>query len=143
MFDNAMMMIVLLYSHNTSMQIYRGREIRNTDDSPLFRYETFIKFLTPVFRYEETHNFYYTGCTIRPNKRAAHPVAPSWTGPAQSRISTHVFFQNHQILTLSLPGMTSFTPQSHLLSEFFIMTFVIVISSAREREMYLMCVHLP
>ena len=28
-----------------------------------------------------------------PNKRAAHPVAPSWTALAQSQISTNVFFE--------------------------------------------------
>ena len=83
------------YSHNTTIQIYRCKEIRNTDDSPLFRYETFINFLTLVFRHEERerHNLYYADCTIWPNKRAAHPVATSWTGPAQSRISTNVFFK--------------------------------------------------
>ena len=43
----------LLYSHNTIIQIYRCREIWNTDDSPLFRYETFINFLTLVFRHKE------------------------------------------------------------------------------------------
>ena len=37
------------------------------------------------------YNFYYVDCTIWPNKRAAHPVAPSWTGPARSRISTNSF----------------------------------------------------
>ena len=41
------------YSHNPTIQIYRCREIRNTDDSLLFRYETFINFLTLVFRHEE------------------------------------------------------------------------------------------
>ena len=125
--------MLVLYSHNTTIQIYRCREIRNTDDFPLFRYKTFINFLTLVFRHEEreTHNFYYADCTIWPNKRAAHPIAPkisvgrdlqnsmvrlqiqlsasmadkptgsyiahsqppSWTGPAQSRISTNVFFK--------------------------------------------------
>ena len=44
----------VLYSHDTITQIYRCREIRNTDDSPLFRYETFINFLTLVFRHEES-----------------------------------------------------------------------------------------
>ena len=83
----------LLYSHNTTIQIYRCREIRNADDSPLFRYETFINFLTLVFRHEEreTHNFYYADCTIWPNKCPAHPVVLNWTGPAQSRISTNSF----------------------------------------------------
>ena len=34
-------------------KLYRCREIRNTDDFPWFRYETFINFLTLVFRHEE------------------------------------------------------------------------------------------
>ena len=34
-------------------KIYWCREIRNTDDSPLFRYETFINFLNLVCRHEE------------------------------------------------------------------------------------------
>ena len=127
------MYIYVLFSHNTIIQIYKCREIRNTDDSPLFRYETFINFLTQVFRHEgrESHNFYYADRTIWPNKRVAHPVAPkisvvrdlqnsmvrlqlqlsasmadkstvfnivhsqppSWTGLAQSRISTNFFFK--------------------------------------------------
>ena len=52
------------------------------------------------------------------------------------------FFKNHQILSPSLLGMTSFTSQSHFLSGVFIMTFVIVVSSARQRELNSMCVHL-
>ena len=79
----------------SNCKIYRCREIRNTDDSPLFRYETIINFLTLVFRHEERerHDFYYADCTIWPNKRPAHPVAPSWTSPAQRQISTNVFFK--------------------------------------------------
>ena len=50
-------------------------------------------------------------------------------------------FQNLQILSPSLPGMTSFTLQPHFLLGF-IMTIVIVISSAHERKLYPMCVHL-
>ena len=129
----------LLYSHYTTIQICRCREIRNTEDSPLFRYKMFINFLTLVFSIRgERNNFYYADCTIWPKKRAAYPVAPRWTGPAQSRISTNVFFKITKNLSPSLPGMTSFTPQSHFLSGGFIMTFVIVISSARVREQYSM-----
>ena len=51
-----------------------------------------------------------------------------------SRIPQLDFFQNHQILSPSLTGRTSFNPQSHFLSGVFIMTFVIVISSAHEHE---------
>ena len=47
-------------------------------------FETFINFLTLVFRHveRERHNFYYADNTIWPNERAAYLVAPSWTGPA-------------------------------------------------------------
>ena len=31
-----------------------------------------------------------------PNKRAAHPVDPSWTALTQVQISTNVFIKNHQ-----------------------------------------------
>ena len=70
----------------------------------------------------ERHNFYYADCTIWPNKRTVHPIAPkisvgrdlqnsmvstpSWTDLAQGQISTYLFFQNHQTLSPSLPGMT-------------------------------------
>ena len=43
----------MLCSHNTTVQIYGRREIRKTDNSPLFRYEMFINFLTLVFRREK------------------------------------------------------------------------------------------
>ena len=65
--------------------------------------------------------------------------SPSWTGPAQSQMSTNVFFEITKNLGPSFPGITSFTPQSHFLTGGFIMTFVIVISSAHERELYSMC----
>ena len=41
----------------------------------------------------ERHNFYYADCTIWPNKCAAHPIATSWTGPAQSQILCNFFFK--------------------------------------------------
>ena len=49
-----------------------------------------------------------------PNKRAAHPVAPSWTALAQVQISTNCFFQKSpKIPAHRFRAMTSFTPQSH------------------------------
>ena len=79
----------------------------------------------------------------------AHLVVHNWTGLAQVRsstrfvqrqISTNCFFKKiTKIPSPSLPGLTSFTPQSHFISGVFIMTFVIVTSSARERELYSMC----
>ena len=79
-----------------------------------------------------------------PNKRAAHPEDHDWTSLAQVRISTNCFFfKNHQNSSPSLPGMTSFTTQSHFLSGVFIMTFVIVTFSAHERELHSMCAPAP
>ena len=43
----------VLYNYNTTIQIYRCREIQNTDDSPLFRNKMVIYFLTLVFRHKE------------------------------------------------------------------------------------------
>ena len=123
-------------SHDSTIQIYRCREIRNTDDSPLFRYETFIT--SWLFWHEERETIF-----IMLNVPTSPTLDPtSWTGPAQSQISTNSFFKNHQILSPLLLGMTSFTPQSYFLSGVFIMTFVIVITSACESELYSMCVHL-
>ena len=123
---------------------------RNPETLSLFRYETF-DFLSLVFRHKEreTHNFYYADRSIWPNNRAVHPVTP--TGLASSSFKSQLaspsfgsqltaFFQNHQNPSPSLPGMTSFAPQSHFLSGFFIMTFVIVTSSALECEhLHSMC----
>ena len=87
----------------------------------------------------ERHNFYYADCSYITH---SHPP-PSWSGPSQSQISTDVIFEIPKNLSPSLPGMTSFTPQSHFLSGVFIMTFVIVISSAHEHELYSMCAPAP
>ena len=76
--------------------IYWCSEIRSTDDSPLFRYETFINFLTLVFRHEErgTHNFYYTDYYLtQQTSCASRSPQLDWTGPVQSWISTNVFFK--------------------------------------------------
>ena len=80
----------MLYSHDTTIQIYRCRDIRSTDDSPLFRYGTFINFLIFLFfdTRREKHNFHYADCS-----HIAHCQPASWTGPAQSQISTNVFFE--------------------------------------------------
>ena len=85
---------------------------RNTDDFLLFRYEMFNFFWLLVFRHEERDTQFLL-CwlflhrpsvnssaelagpisTNWPNKRAVHPVAPSWTVLAQVQISTNCFFQ--------------------------------------------------
>ena len=64
---------------------------RNTADSPLFRFETFIYFLTLVFRHEERErerererdNFYYADCSY-----IAHSQRPSWT--ARPRVKSQL-----------------------------------------------------
>ena len=82
--------IYMLHNHDTTTQIYRYREIRNTDDFPLFRYLAFIYFLTFSFSArEERDNFYNADCSYIAH---SHPH-PSWTDPAQSQISTNCFFQ--------------------------------------------------
>ena len=69
--------------------------------------------------------------------------SPNWTGFAQHknqiasssvRSQLTAFSKITKILSPSLPGMTSFAPQSHFLSGVFIMTSVIFTSSAHERE---------
>ena len=85
-----------------------------------------------VFRHEERETMMTVPTSPTVN-------SPSWSGPAQSQISTNVFFEITKNLSHSLPGMTSFTPQSHFLSGVSIMTFVIAISSAHERVLYSIC----
>ena len=99
----------MLYSHNTTIRIYRCREIRNTDDSPLFKYETFIYFLTLLFRHEERET-QFLQCWLFLHRPQSTPPG----GLARPRVKSPLtaFFKNPQILSPSLPGMTSFTPQS-------------------------------
>ena len=91
------------------------------------------------FSTQKERDKFFTMLTV-PTSSTVNP--PS--GLARPRVKSQLtaFFKNHQILSPSLPGMTSFTPQSHFLSGGFIMIFVTVISSAREHELYSMCVHL-
>ena len=65
------------------------RNIRNTDDTPLFRYETFIYSLTFIFSTRGERDTIFTMLTV-PTSPTVNPP-PSWTGPAQSRISTNCF----------------------------------------------------
>ena len=126
----------------------------------------FIDFLSLVFWHKERDiQFYYADCsyiilqstpqlncwprvkisTHWPNKRAAHPIRPNWTGLAQAQkstslsqvqiltnliqrqISTNFFFQNSP--KFPAPRFQVWR-HSHYLSRVFIMTFVIVTSSA-------------
>ena len=80
----------MLYSHDTTIQIYRCREKRSIDDS---RYSGTKRLFTSwllVFRHEEREreNFYSADCFY-----IAHSQLPSWTGPAQRQVSTNCFFQ--------------------------------------------------
>ena len=77
-----------------------------------------------------------------PNKHAGLPSPRFKSQLASFGVKSQLtaFFKNHQIPRPSLPGMTSFTPQSYFPSQVFIMISVIVISSAHERELF-SCVH--
>ena len=75
---------------------------------------------------------------------AAHPVVPNWTGLAQAQKSTRLF--QRQISTNCFfqksPKFSAhhFRAWHHFLSGVFIMTFVIVTSSAHEHEhLHSMC----
>ena len=85
------------YSHNPTIQRYRYREIRNTDDSPLFRYEMFIYFLTLVFRLDkrERETQFLLCWLFLHGSKALLPTPASRTGPAQSQINNYRLFQNH------------------------------------------------
>ena len=124
-------------------KMYWCREIRNTGDSPLFRYETFINFLSLVFRHKERerHNFYYADCIIWPNKRAAHPVANA--GLARPRVGSQLtsFLKSPNSQPIASGQDVIHTPVLFPIWVFFIMTFVIVLSAVRERELYSMFVH--
>ena len=171
-----------MYSHNPTIQIYRCREIRNTDDSPLFRYETFIQLLDFSFSTREERDTIFTMLTVLsdPTNALRSPLppkisvsrdlqnsmvrlqlqlsasmadkptvsyscsqsTPSWNGQAESRISTNVFFKITKFSAHRSGAWCHSHPSFHFLSGVFIMTFVIVISSARKCELYSMCVHL-
>ena len=95
---------------------YWSREIRNTDNSLLFRYETFINFLTFSFSTRGERDTIFTMLTVPTSPTVNLPA-----GLARPRVKSQLtaFFKNHQILSSSLPVMRSFTPQSHFLSGFF------------------------
>ena len=116
----------------------------------LFRYETFIDFLSLVFRHEEreTHNFYYADRSIWPNQtRGDSPL--DWHHPetnlnyfVQRQVSTNCFFfqKSPKFSAHRFRAWRHSHPQAHFLSGGFIMTFVNVTSSTREREhLHSMC----
>ena len=76
----------------------------------------------------------------RPQTGLASPSFKSQLASPRLESQLTAFSKITKILSPSLPGMTSFTPQSYFLSGIFIMTFGIVTSSAREREhLHSMC----
>ena len=115
-------------------------EIRNTDDTLLFRYETFIHFITFSLSIRGERHTIFTMLTV-----PTSPTVNSSGGLARPRFKSQQmpFSKVTKNPHSSLPGMTSFTPKSHFLYGVFIMTFVIVISSAHERELYSMCAPAP
>ena len=116
------------------------RKYRSTDDSRCSGKERLFTSWVLVFRLNEreTHNFYYADCSC-----IAHTQLPSWTVPAQSQILTNAFFKNHQKSQPLASGHDVIHTPVYFLSGFFIMTFVIVISSAHERKLYSMCAPAP
>ena len=116
--------------------IARCREIPKHWQISLFWYETFIHFLSFSLSTRGERDTQFLLCRLFLHRPQSTPQLDC---PAQSQISTNLFFKITKNLSLSLPGMTSSIPQSHFLPVGFIMTFVIVISSAHERELYSMC----
>ena len=133
----------------------------------LFRCETFINFLwLLVFRHDRERHTQFLLCWLFLHRSS---VNPNWTLDPESRspltdptnarasrspqtvpalpsfiyLKSLLLFKITKIPSPSLPGMTSFTPQSRFLSGVFIMTFVIAMSSAHERELYSMCAPAP
>ena len=92
-----------------------------------FRYETFIYlFEFKVFQHEERETQFLTMPTVCTSSAlnsltktmCGHPIDPNWSALAQIKnwlpsssieSQTNCLFSNHQILSPSLPGMTSFT----------------------------------
>ena len=68
----------MLYSHNTAIQIYRCREIRNTDDSLLFRYEMFINFLTFSFLTQGERDIIFTMLPVPTSPTVNPPAGLTW-----------------------------------------------------------------
>ena len=126
------------------IQLYKYTDAGKSETLTTLRCSGTKRLLTSWLQFfdtrRESHNFYYADCTIWPKKRAAHPVAPSWTGPAQSQVSTNFFFKITKFSAHRFRAWRHSHP-SPILSGVFIMTFVIIISSACERELYSMCVH--
>ena len=113
----------------------------------LFRYETFITFLT--FRFFDTTRERHTISTMltvpSDSTTCGASRRPNWTGLAQvqkttrfvqPKISTNwVFFKNHPKSSAHrFRAWRHSHPHSHFQSGVFIMTSVIVTSSPRERE---------
>ena len=112
--------------------IARCKEIRNTDDSVLFRYETFIHFFNFSLSTRGERDTIFTMLTVP----TSPTVNPQQNCPGPESNLNYCFFQkspNSQPLASEQDVIH--TPVLFL-SGVFIMTFVIVISSAHERELY-------
>ena len=127
----------------------------------LFRYETFITFLT--FRFStrgEKHNFYYADCSIWPNgaqisrrpldwprpakkstRFVQHQISTHWTARLGVRISTNCFFlkitPNPQPIASGYDVIHIHSPTSYPV--FFIMTSMIVTSPPAWRPALNVC----
>ena len=126
--------------------------MRNTDDSRSFRYKMFINFFwLLVFRHKERESqFLLCWLFHLTQQHAAHPVVPNWPGLArakkstcfvQRQISTNCFFKKSPKFSAHhFRAWRHSHPQSYSLSRVFIMTSVIVTSSACEHEyLHSMC----
>ena len=72
--------------------IYWCREIWNTDDSPLFRYETFINFLTFSFSTRGERDTIFTMLTV-PTSPTVNPPAGMTRPSVKSQLTA--FLKNH------------------------------------------------
>ena len=148
----------MLHSHNITLQIYKNIQMREMFTCigipkfakhwrlSLFRYETFITFMTFRFSTRGERDTIFPMLTV-PSDPTTRSVSrrPNWPGLAQIRkptrfvlvqISTHCFFfKNHpKSSSHRFRAWRHSHSQSYFLSGVFIMTSVIITSSPRERE---------
>ena len=138
------------------------KNTRNTDDSLGPGTKLLLPSLSLGFRHEERERHNFSMRTVRPSSalhsltqptRVRTSQSTNCTGLAQvrkinwlrlaSNLNSLLLFKITKNPSPSLPGMASFTSQSHFLSGVFIVKSVIVTSSSRVREHLRSCVHLP
>ena len=113
-----------------------GEKSRNTDNSHCSGTKRWFTSWLLVFR-QKGRETQFLLCWLFLHRPSVNPHLDC---PAQSQ---NLNSKMTKIPSPSLLGLMSFTPQSHFLFGVFIMTFVIVISSAREHELYSMCAPAP